>query len=121
MNDIIIWYCSIKEYKANIQQVLQTLWKVHLYCSSKKTDLFIVEIHFLEHIISNKGIQADLSKINKILDWPTPKASSEVQRFLGLIQYLVTFISHLAEHTGVLNTLIKKAYDQKFPEWTLEH
>jgi len=56
MNNIIIWSCSIKEHEANIQQVLQTLWKVHFYCLPKNTDLFIMEIHFLGHIISNKSI-----------------------------------------------------------------
>jgi len=85
IDDIIIWSCSIKEHKANIQQVLQTLWKAHLYCLPKKTDLFAIEIYFLEYVISNKDIQVDLSKIDKILDWPTPKYSLKVQRFLSLV------------------------------------
>ena len=85
MDNIIIWSCSIKEYKANIWQVLQALQKTYLYCSSKKTDLFTMEIYFLEHVISDKDIQADPSKINKILNWPTQRSLSEVQRFLGFV------------------------------------
>ena len=55
------------------------------------------------------------------MDWPIPRFLSEVWRFLGLVWYLATFISHVTKYTAVLDILVKKAYDQKFLEWILEH
>ena len=37
-----------------------------------KCDFFLIEILYLEHIISSKGVQVDQQKIQAILDWPPP-------------------------------------------------
>jgi len=55
------------------------------------------------------------------MDWLIPRFLSEVWRFLGLVWYLATLISHVTEYTAVLDILTKKVYDQKFLEWILEY
>ncbi|KAG2062504.1 hypothetical protein BDR04DRAFT_987360, partial [Suillus decipiens] len=55
-----------------------------LFCSPKKMSLFCTEIDFLGHRISASGIEADASKAQWILDWPTPNCTSDVRSFLGL-------------------------------------
>ncbi|EJF55442.1 hypothetical protein DICSQDRAFT_19241, partial [Dichomitus squalens LYAD-421 SS1] len=49
---IIIWSQSIEEHRHNVQLVLQALHDAHLYCSDKKTQLFLLEVDFLGHHIS---------------------------------------------------------------------
>lgn len=67
---------------------MDTLHEACLYVNKKKTNLFSYEINFLGHIISQRGIEADVSKVSKILDWPHPKNVKQVQQFLGLVKYL---------------------------------
>ena len=88
---------------------------------TQKINLFATEICFLEYIILSKSIWADPAKINKILDWPTPRLLSNIWRFLSLVQCLATFIFYIAKHTSVLDILTKKTLDQNFPEWISEY
>ena len=39
---------------------------------------------------------------------PSPRSVNELQRFLGMVNYLGKFISNLAEHTAPLYNLLKK-------------
>ena len=68
MDDIIIWSNSLEEHANHVRIILQTLQDAGLYIIKKKTSLFNYQISFLGHIISQNGIKADPSKIEKILD-----------------------------------------------------
>jgi len=68
LDDIIIWSSSIEEHIANVEAVLLALREAHLYCSPKKTMLFCTEVTFLGHVISARGVEADASKVSRILD-----------------------------------------------------
>ena len=50
--------------------------------------LFEVELDFLGHHISQRGIEADGSKVDKVLEWPEPQSAKEVRSFLGLVRYI---------------------------------
>jgi RNase H-like domain found in reverse transcriptase/Integrase zinc binding domain len=97
------------------------LREAHLFVNLKKTSLFCEEIDFLGHHILQRGIQADKSKIERILDWPRPKTASEVHGFLGLIRYIASFLPQLAEFTRILTPLTAKECNKSFPSWTDLH
>jgi len=44
-------------------------------------------VSFLGHVISRGGIAVDLSKVDAVLQWETPKFVSEIRSFLGLAGY----------------------------------
>jgi hypothetical protein len=68
LDDIIIWSQSLTEHECNVSLVLEALDNAQLYCSSKKSSLFNTKINFLGHTISLEGIEADSSKVNRILE-----------------------------------------------------
>ena len=78
LDDIVVWSDSIEEHIKNVNQVMEALRLAKLYVNMKKTHLFCYEIKFLGHTISQQGIEADGSKVNKILDWPVPKNANDV-------------------------------------------
>lgn len=112
---------SLWVLKDNVTTVLEALMTHKLYCNPKKTKLFCTEICFLGHCISKNGIKADEGKADCIVTWPIPTSAKKVQSFLGLVQYLTTFLPKLADHTSVLNHLTRKECDKAFLEWTTEH
>ena len=65
-------------------------------------------IVFLGHIISSEGIKIDPSKTEAITKMPLPRSVNDLQRFLGMINYLGKFIPNLAEHATPLRHLLKK-------------
>jgi len=86
-----------------------------LYCSVKKSCLIAHEVDFLGHHILECGIEADVKKVEHILDWPILKSTMEVCTFLSLVHYVADFLPLLAEHTSVLTPLTHKTADTNFP------
>jgi len=117
LNDIVIWSNSLEEHKKKLCAVLNTLRTTKLYVNPDKTHLFCTKIDFLGHHISTHSIEADNKKVDRILNWPQPKSTSEVRGFLGLVHYIATFLPSLADHTGILTELTTKESKRKFPPW----
>ncbi|RDB19569.1 Transposon Tf2-11 polyprotein [Hypsizygus marmoreus] len=86
-----------------------------------KSILFTMEIDFLGHHISARGIEADMSKVERIMNWPRPRSAKDVRWFLGLVRYIATFLPALAEHTSILTPLTCKECNTSFPGWSLAH
>ena len=120
LDDIIIWSNSIEEHRDNVATILSALRSHHLYCSPKKTQLFCTELTFLGHHISCAGIEANSSKVDTILAWPTPRSASDVRSFLGLVRYISSFLPSLAMHTLTLTPLTTKDAEKTFT-WADAH
>ena len=120
MDNIIIWLQNIQEHKHNIKTVMGALREAELLFSPKKTSLFLEEVDFLSHQISMHGIKVDPEKIEKILNWRSPWSAKEVHTFLGLVQYISTFLPKFAEYTSILTPLTLKSCNMLFPPWTLQ-
>ena len=120
LDDIVIWSQSLEEHARNVKLVLKALKDARLYVNPDKTNLFCLEINFLGHHISARGIEADNKKADRILNWPMPKSATEARAFLGLVRYLADFLPALAEYTGILTELMTTVSEKNFPKWT-EH
>ncbi len=62
----------------HICQVFDALRADTLYCNSKKSKFFLLELIFLGHCISQQGIKVDESKVSHIKEWPQPVTTSHV-------------------------------------------
>jgi hypothetical protein len=71
-----------------------------LYLKWAKCDLYAEKIDCLGHIIDKDGIHADVDKISRIWDWRVPCNYNDVQRFIGLINYLGNFLPDVTAYTG---------------------
>ena len=80
-----------------------------------------MEICFLGHRVSRKGIEADEGKADRIQNWPHPSCAKHVRGFLGLVRYLSAFLPHLANHMRILDELTTKECDKIFLTWTNQH
>ena len=50
----------------------------------------------------------DPKKIQGILEMPPPKDTTQLQSFLGMVNFMHNFIPHLSEHTATLRSLLNK-------------
>ena len=65
-------------------------------------------MEYLDYIIVESGIKMDSVKIGIIEGWPTLRNISEVQLFLGFVNFYCRFIEKYSEITISLINLIKK-------------
>lgn len=121
MDNIAIWSNTVNEHMENVATILWEMLDNKLYLNSKKSDLFIQEIHFLGHPISACGIEPDDKKTNRVTNWPTPKHAKHVQAFLGLMQYISPFLLNLANYMSVLDELTTKDCNKVTAPWTDRH
>ena len=101
--------------------VMKSLRDARLYCNPDKCKFFEKEVDFLGHHISACGIEANSSKIEKIMNWPIPRSATDVRGFLGLVCYIAHFLPRLANYTCVLTPLTTKDAHKCFPKWTDAH
>ena len=74
----------------------------------KKCILFQQEVEFLGRIVGQKGLQLTSGNIDAVINWPTPKNSTEVERFLGLVNYHRLFLKDLAKEAVPLYRITSK-------------
>ena len=120
IDNIVIWSNTVAEHVKHINMIMKALTAAKLFCNLKKCDFFLMEMDFLGHHISARGIEPNTSKVQKILDWPVPANSTEVWAFLGIVRYIASFLPKLAKHTYILTLLTNKSAKTDFT-WTADH
>ena len=101
-----------EEHLQHIQQVLNTLCQHKLYANLEKCSFGMDQIQYLRYIVDSNGVHLDLTKIQVIRDWPTPKTLTELHNFLGLANFYRRFVlgfSHIAWSLSQVNTGGSKA------------
>lgn len=66
------------------------------------------EIQFLGHIFSQNGMKLDNDKVNAIKNLKKPANKKELQRLLGMVNYLNKFIPNLSSITEPMRQLLSK-------------
>ncbi len=105
LDDILVFSSSLDEHAEHLDAVLTTLAENSLFAKLTKSDFCKEKLKWLGHIITKDGVKMDPSKIQKILDWPTPKSAKELQSFIGLCGFFHTFIPNYATLVAPLDPL----------------
>ena len=100
LDDVFIYSDSIGEHERHIGLVVDRLRDAQMVLNPRKCDFFSKRMDCLGHIIDDDGIHADESKMAQIADWRTPRNYHDVQRFLGLVQYLQHFMPNVSAFMG---------------------
>ena len=116
LDDIIIYSRTVEEHLERLQQVLERLEKAGLKLKPVKCFL-LQSVHYLGHILSEKGVQTDPKKTSCVQEWPIPTRIEELRPFLGLATYYRKFVKNFAKIAAPLHRLTEK---QKPWAWTEE-
>ncbi|KAI3776127.1 hypothetical protein L1987_45890 [Smallanthus sonchifolius] len=98
----------LEEHEQHLRLILELLKNEKLYAKFSKCDFWIREVQFLGHLVNEKGIHVDPSKIEDIKNWEAPKTPTKVRQFLGLAGFYIWFIENFSKIAQPMTTLIQK-------------
>jgi len=70
--------------------------------------MFQRRVNFLEHVLTEAGVEVQPEKISSVQNWPTPRNLTELRSFVGLCSYYRRFISEFANVAPPLHELTRK-------------
>ena len=68
----------------------------------------MLEVDYLGHIVSGRGVAVDQSKVQAMWDWPIPRTLKALRFFLGQAGYYRKFIRGYSTITAPFTVLTKK-------------
>lgn len=108
VDDLLVYASSKLEHDKRLRQVLERCKQINVKLNREKCKIGLTEIRYLGHIITQNGIRPDNAHILPILDMPKPENAKDLERFLGLVTYVGSFIPNLSDKTRVLRELLRK-------------
>ena len=115
MDDILIFTWTIEHHWAVVTQVFDVPQWHWLYLKAEKCSFECSTMEYLGLVLSEGHVEMDPIKIAGVRDWLTPKNVTEVQSFVGFVNFYHRFIPNFSHVTGPLHHLTKK---EELWQWT---
>lgn len=106
-DDIIVFGSTEEEHDTNLLRLMEVAMKEGLAFNSNKCTIKKSKISFYGSDYTSEGIKPDPQKIADLKNMPPPQNVDDLQRFLGLVTYLSTFVPHCAAKSSPLRELLK--------------
>ena len=108
VDDLLVWGTTKQEHDERLERVLQRCVRSGMVLNESKCKLGRNTVKYLGHTISEGGLSIDQQRIKDICEIRTPVSVKEVQKFLGMLNFVANFIPNLSEHTAPLRQLLAK-------------
>ena len=106
-DDMVIFGVDQQDHDANLINLLNVCQEGFVL-NSKKLELRRERVTFFRAESSAQGMHPDPKKVQGITEMTVPKDKQQLQSFLGMVNYMGTFIPNLSHHTEPLRAMLKK-------------
>ncbi len=108
-DDVVIKGTDFDAHLLNVRKVLTRIRNVGLTLNALKCCFFQTKLPYLGHVIDDGHIRLDPTRVQSILDLPTPKTARKLKEFLGMAQFCDRFLPHSSEIASPLHHLTETA------------
>jgi RNase H-like domain found in reverse transcriptase/Reverse transcriptase (RNA-dependent DNA polymerase)/Integrase zinc binding domain len=107
LDDLFIFSNTLEDHNKHLDVVLNKLHENRLFLEHAKCDLYSQHMDCLGHLIDDHGLHTDTDKMAHVRNWCTPRSHKDMQRFLGLVQYLAHFMLDVTAYTSPLSAICR--------------
>ncbi len=86
-DDIMVHGRGQKDHDKNLAEVMQRIKEQGLTLNEDKCEFALPKMEFVEHLLSERGIQPTIARVKTVVEARTPENAKEVKIFLGLVSY----------------------------------
>ena len=108
LDDILIFSETVEQHWQHLRDALARLRKAKLYGRIHKCTFLKPQVEYLGFDVSAEGIKPSASKVQAILEWPTPETPRDVRSFLGMCSFYRRFIRGFSNIAAPLTELTKE-------------
>ena len=83
VDDMIVKSKDRENHTTNLRKFFERIKECRLRLNPQKCTFGVTARNLLRFLVSERGIEVDLSKIKFILEMPPPKSEKEIRGFLG--------------------------------------
>ena len=116
MDDFSVFGDSFDNCLDNLTLILKRCVETNLVLNWEKCHFMVKQGIVLGHIVSERGIEVDKSKIDLVRYLPSPTSVREVRSFLGHAGFYRRFIKDFSKISTPLCRLLQKEVPFKFDE-----
>jgi hypothetical protein len=106
IDDILVFSKTAGKHEEHLRIVLGKLRQHQLYAKFSKCEFWMEEVTFFGHVLSAKGVAVDLSKLEAVSKWQSPKSVTEIRSFLSLAGYYRRFIENFSKIAKPMTELL---------------
>jgi len=114
LDDILIFTRTEKEHKQAVWKVLEVLVEHKLFLCPEKCEFYWKQIEYLGLVISENKVKMDPVKVAGVHDWPTPENWTDVQAFIGFVNFYCCFIQ---DFSTIARPLFDLTHSDKAWNW----
>lgn len=117
LDDVNVHSKSWEQHLADLREVFLRLRTANLRLNIEKCNFAQPRLVFLGFVVSQKGIEADPQKVQKMLAFQRPTTVQEVRSFLGLIGFYRRFIKDFSKVAKPLTQLLSATPKGQSVKW----
>ena len=108
LDDVLVFSRSFDEHLTHLVSVFDRLRKAGLKLAPKKCHICRMQVHYLGHVVSARGVSVDPAKTSALAQFPVPATAENVRSpFLGIAGYYRRFILNFASRAEPLSALLR--------------
>jgi len=114
LDDILIFTKMEEEHEQAVQRVLEILVEYKLFLHLEKCEFYQRQIEYLGLVISKNKVEMDSVKIARVHKWPTLENQTDVQAFIGFVNFYRQFIQ---DFSTIARSLFDLTHSNKAWNW----
>ena len=107
LDDILCFSPDINQHIKDLTQIFTRFRQHGIKAHSSKTHLGLSRLKFLGYILSEKGLEIDPERIERLKAWPRPTSVKEVRKLIGFATFCRKHVPAFSRICGPLYNLTK--------------
>jgi len=92
LDDILIFTKTEEEHERAVQRVLEILVEHKLFLRPEKCEFHQKQIEYLGLVILENKVVINPVKVARVREWPVPENQTDIQAFIGFVNFYRRFI-----------------------------